>query len=272
MIHNMQILEVERAQGRIAVEVDGTGPLVLCIPGMGESRASFRHLVPRLVEAGHRVAVMDLRGHGDSSVGFEAYDDPAAADDALAVVDALGSGPATIVGNSMGAAAAVLLAAERPEAVDRLVLIGPFVRDHGPALNRLLLRLALARPWGPAVWRGYYASLFGQPRTEDHEAHVARALALLRRPGRWRAFQATARTSHALAEAALPRVSAATLVVMGEKDRDFPDPAAEAEWVAAALRGQCRMIAGAGHYPMTEQPEAVLTLLLPFLAAEASHG
>lgn len=263
---------IECGSGSIAVDTSGEGPLVLCIPGMGESRASFRRLVPGLVAAGYRVAVMDLRGHGDSSLGFEAYDDPAAASDALAVIDALGGGPATVVGNSMGAAAGVLAAAERSSAVNRLVLIGPFVRDHGSAAARVLLRVLLTRPWGPAVWRSYYGSLFGERRPADHDEHVARALALLRRPGRWSAFQATARTSHAAAEAALPQVSAATLVIMGDRDRDFPSPEDEARWVADALRGRHRMIAGAGHYPMAEQPDAVLAAMLPFLASEWADG
>jgi pimeloyl-ACP methyl ester carboxylesterase len=269
-------MEIERENGTVAVEVSGVGPLVVCVPGMGESRASFRHLTPGLVDAGYRVAVMDLRGHGDSSTGFAAYDDPAAAGDVLAIIDALDDAPATVVGNSMGAAAAVLAAAEHGEAVGGLVLIGPFLRDHGSAAAKLLMRLALTRPWGPAVWRGYYGSLFGQQTPADHDEHAQAALGLLQRPGRWSAFQKTARTSHALAEAALPRVSAPTLIVMGEADRDFGDPRAEAAWAAEALRGEVRMIQGAGHYPMGEQPEAVLATILPFLHAihgqEASHG
>lgn len=275
MLRNM-MLEIERDGGTIAVEVTGAGPLVVCVPGMGESRASFRHLTPGLVKAGYRAAVMDLRGHGDSSTSFNSYNDAAAASDVLAIIDRLGAGPATIIGNSMGAAAGVLAAAERPDAVSRLVLIGPFVRDHGPAAGRLLLRLLLARPWGPRVWQSYYGSLFGQQRPTDHDEHVARALALLRRPGRWRTFQKTTRTSHAAAEAALPRVTADVLVVMGDQDRDFGDPEAEARWVAEALHGEHRMIRGAGHYPMGEQPVTVLGLVFPFLHGaadrQASHG
>ncbi len=275
MLHNMSTLRVTREAGWIAVETLGSGPLVLCIPGMGESLASFRHLTPGLVTAGYRVAVMDLRGHGDSSAHFDTYDDPAAAGDALAVIKELGGGPATIVGNSMGAAAAVLAAAQQPEAVERLVLIGPFVRDHGPAIMALLMRLMLARPWGPRVWRRYYASLFGPRRPTDHEEHVDRAIGLLRRPGRWRAFQATTRTSHTPAEAALAKVSTPTLVIMGDGDRDFADPRAEARWVAESLHGTHHMIAEAGHYPMAEQPAAVLDVMLPFLepkSTEVSHG
>lgn len=269
-------MRIERGNGTVAVELAGVGPLVVCVPGMGESRASFRHLTPGLVDAGYRVAAMDLRGHGDSSTGFVAFDDPAAAGDVLAVVDALGDGPAVVVGNSMGAAAAVLAAAQRAEAVRGLVLIGPFLRDHGSAVGRLLMRLALARPWGPLVWRGYYGSLFGQQLPADHDEHVQAALGLLRRPGRWSAFQKTARASHAAAEAALPKVVAPTLIVMGDADRDFTNPQAEAAWAADALRGEVRMIPGAGHYPMGERPEAVLAAVLPFLHTiherEASRG
>lgn len=265
MIRNMKMMTVERDGGTIAVETVGSGPLVVCVPGMGESRASFRHLVPGMVEAGYQVAVMDLRGHGDSSVRFDAYDDPAAAGDILAVIDSLNGTSVAVIGNSMGAAAAVLAAVERPDVIDRLVLIGPFVRDHGSAATRSLMRLLLARPWGPAVWRGYYGSLFGERTPADHNQHVARALALLRRPGRWSAFSSTARTSHARAEAALPEVSAATLVVMGERDRDFSDPTAEAAWIAAALSGKFQIIAEAGHYPMGEQPAEVLNVVVEFL-------
>lgn len=264
MLRNM-ILDVANGAGTVAVEVSGEGPLVLCVPGMGESRSSFRHLTSRLRDAGYRVAVMDLRGHGDSSVSFDAYGDPAVSDDILAVVDALGGGPATVIGNSMGAAAAVLAASARPDAVSGLILIGPFVRNHGSAAGRVLMQLLLARPWGPIIWRGYYGSLFGQKRVSDHDEHVTQALELLRRPGRWRAFQTTARSSHAAAEAALPQVDTATLVVMGEKDRDFPDPEVEARWVATALQGEYTMIHGAGHYPMGEQPDAVSNKILPFL-------
>ena len=252
--------------GSIAVEVRGDGPLVLLVPGMGETRRSFRHLIDPLVDAGFRVAAMDLRGHGDSDVGFGAHDDDAGASDALAVIAALGGGPAVIMGSSMGAAIGVLAAAQRPQAVAGLVLIGPFVRDHGGASSRVLMRLALAGPWGRAVWSGYYGKLFGATRPADHDAHVRETLDRLRDPARWRAFQFTARTSHAPAERTLALVRAPVLVVMGDRDPDFSDPGAEAHWIADVVGGEVVMVPGAGHYPMGEQPEAVLAVALPFLA------
>src|SRR3954463_7847098 len=97
---------LERPEGRIGYDVTGDGPLVVCLPGMGELRSSYRFTVPALVAAGFRVATMDLRGHGDSDATFTAYDDVAAGQDALALVEHLG-GPAVLVGNSMAAGGAV---------------------------------------------------------------------------------------------------------------------------------------------------------------------
>ena len=104
---------LDRGEGRIAYDVTGSGPLVVAVPGMGDLRSTYRHLAPALVDAGFRVATMDLRGHGDSDTTFTAYDDPAAASDIIALIEHLG-GPALVIGNSMGAAAAVIAAAENP--------------------------------------------------------------------------------------------------------------------------------------------------------------
>jgi pimeloyl-ACP methyl ester carboxylesterase len=259
---------LDRGAGRIAYEVGGQGPLVVALHGMGVDRSVFRFTVPALVEAGFRVAVMDSRGHGESDGSFRSYDDEALASDALALVDHLG-GPALLVGNSMGAGAAVIAAAERPSAVAGTVLVGPFVRD--PVVNPLLplmLRLLLWRPWGPAAWRSYYrASYPARPPADfaDHERHLT---ASLRR--HWRGFTRTTRTSHTPARDRLARVSAPSLVVMGTKDRDWPDPRAEARFVASALRAELLLVEGAGHYPMAEFPEIVNPALVAF--ARQVHG
>src|SRR3972149_5757052 len=92
---------LDRPDGRIAYDVVGDGPLVVCVPGMGDPRSVYRFLSPVLVDAGFRVAPLDLRGHGDSDATFRAYDDVAAGRDILALVAELG-GPPIGIGNSMG--------------------------------------------------------------------------------------------------------------------------------------------------------------------------
>ena len=213
-------LFLTRPGGRIGYAIDGSGPLVVCVPGMGDLRSVYRFLAPALVEAGFRVAAMDSRGHGDSDATFASYDDVAAGGDILALVEHLG-GPAVLVGNSMAAGAATWAAAEAPSSVTGLVLVGPFVRNPPTSAVAMLgFRLALLRPWGRAVWKSYYGSQYPGRRPPDLAKHLAWIDAALRLPGHWRSFVATTHTSHAPVEARLSEVNAPVLVVMGERDRD----------------------------------------------------
>jgi pimeloyl-ACP methyl ester carboxylesterase len=256
---------LDRPGGRIAYSLRGEGPLVICLPGMGDVRSVYRFLAPALAEAGFRVAAMDLRGHGDSDVSFDRYDDVAAGGDLVALALHLG-GPAILIGNSMGAAAACWASVEEPQLTAGLVLLGPFVRNgEGNLLGKLMLRLALLRPWGHAVWKTFFQTLYPTRRDAEYQAHLAEVVANLRKPGHWGAFYKTTRTSHDPAMERLDEVRTSVLVVMGEKDPDFPDPAIEARWIADQVKGELLMVPGAGHYPQAEFPELVSPAAVEFV-------
>jgi pimeloyl-ACP methyl ester carboxylesterase len=257
---------LDRGAGRLAYDVRGDGPLVLCVPGMGELRSAYRFTVPALVDAGFRVATLDLRGHGESDDGFESFDDVALAGDILALVDELG-GPALVLGNSMAAGAAVIAVADAPSSIAGVALLGPFVRDPaGGAVMGVVMRALLLRPWGRAAWDSYYRGLFPGRLPADFAEHRGDMTAAFRRGRHWRSFQRTARTSHAPAEARLAEVRCPSLVVMGERDRDWKDAAAEGRFVADALSGELLLVPDAGHYPMAEYPEVVNPRLVAFAA------
>jgi pimeloyl-ACP methyl ester carboxylesterase len=259
---------LQRPEGRIAYDVQGEGPLVVCLPGIGDVRQVYRFLVPGLVGAGYRVATMDVRGHGDSDTTFTAYDDVAAAADVIALVEHL-HGPgekAVLVGNSMTAGSSVWVAAERPDLVAGLVLVGAFVRDgEVSAVQKLLLAVLLRRPWGPTAWGTFLRSLYPAQAPADLPEHLARVAASQRRPGGWAAFKATSRTTHEPARERLGAVAVPALVVMGTKDRDWPDPEAEARWIADQLNGELLLVDGAGHYPQAERPELVTPAVVALL-------
>jgi len=257
---------LSRPEGRIGYEVEGAGPLVVLVPGMGDLRGTYRFLAPALRAAGYRVVATDLRGHGDSDTTFTSYGDVDTAGDLTALIERLGGGPAVIVGNSMAAGAAALCAADHPDLVTGLVLVGPFVRDPQiSAVQRWVLRAAMAPLWAATAWKSYLPKLYAGRRPADFEDYRDRVVASLRRPEYATAFSLTTRTSHAQAEARLGDVTAATLVLMGEDDPDFPDPKAEADWIAQALRGQVVMVPDAGHYPQSQQPESTTAAVLEFL-------
>ncbi len=261
---------LDRGEGRIAYDVTGSGPLVVAVPGMGDLRSAYRHLAPALVDAGFRVATMDLRGHGESDTTFAAYDDPGTASDVTALIEHLG-GPALVIGNSMGAAAAVIVAAESPVLVSGLVLIGPFVRNpSAPAWQRLMFRTMMGGPWARLAWLSYYPSLVPTRKDADYAEHRAAIGAALARPGYGRAFRTTTHVSHAPAEAALSKVSTNVLVMMGTKDPDFPDQQAEAQFIAERLGGSVVMVPDAGHYPQSEFPEVTTPAVVEFARTVAA--
>ncbi len=119
------------AGGQISYETFGSGGrVVVAIPGIGDTRASYRRLAPMLAEADLTVHVMDLRGHGESSADFPSYTSEDIGQDAVALLDALDVHDATLVGNSVGAAASAH-AALGSDRVGRLVALRGFV-GHPP--------------------------------------------------------------------------------------------------------------------------------------------
>lgn len=255
---------LDRPGGRIAFEVTGDGPLILCVPGMGELRSSYRYTIPPLRDAGFRAAAMDLRGHGDSDATFDTYDDVAAGQDALAVIEHLG-GPAIVIGNSMGAGAAVWAAVEQPRSISGLALLGAFVRNTptNPVLMAMF-KLMMWGPWAPRMWSSYLPRLYPGRKPPDFTEHRDAIAASMRRRGHAKAFAATTRTSHAPAAARISDVQCPVLVVMGDKDPDFADPPAEARWIGDHLSAEVLIVPGAGHYPQVEYPEIVNPQLVAF--------
>ena len=240
-----------RPEGRIAYDVTGDGPLVVLVPGMGDLRSTYRFLAPALAAAGHRVVTTDLRGHGDSDATFTSYGDVETAGDLVALLDELG-GPAVVVGNS---------------------LVGPFVRDG--AINgvmKLVFRIATLTPFAAMTWKSYAPRLYAGAKPADLDAYLAEVIASIRRPGYAKAFSLTTRLTHAPAEARIADVTAPVLVVMGELDPDFPDPRAEADWIATTLHAEVVMVPESGHYPQSQRPEIVADAVLGFLTRVAHRA
>ncbi|KGH46670.1 MULTISPECIES: alpha/beta fold hydrolase [Modestobacter] len=262
--------------GTIAYEVTGVGPLVVLAHGMGDSRAAYRFLAPALVAAGYRVAAVDLRGSGESSVGWTSYTRTDIAGDLIALVEHLG-GPAVLVGHSISGGAVTIAAATAPSQVTAVVELAPFTRKQQIALGDLrnarfrrgmrhLLGTALLGSTGQ--WRRYLAVAYPGPKPTDWDARLDQIEAMLREPGRMKALQGMGRTAPTDAGARLADVRCPVLVVQGTLDPDWASPQAEGEAIAAALPpglGRLAMVDGAGHYPHVQFPDQVSALVLSFL-------
>lgn len=261
----------------LAYDLTGDGPLVVLAHGMGDSRHSYRFLVPGLVAAGYRVANVDIRGCGDSSTGWSGYSRTDIAGDLVALVRHLG-GPAVVVGQSISGGAATIAAAAAPDVVTGIVELAPFTRKQSVDLRGLVrvkhhragtLHLATVMMTGSLRSWLAYLDLAIPTKPADWDAERARIEASLRQPERLAVLRAMTKTTPVDAGAQLPHVQCPVLVVEGSADPDWADPRAEGERVVADLPaglGTVAVLDGVGHYPHAEAPEEVLALLLPFLA------
>jgi pimeloyl-ACP methyl ester carboxylesterase len=266
--------------GRIAYEVTGSGPLVVLSHGIGVRRQDYRFLAPMLAQAGYRVASADLRGHGESSLGWASITRTDIAGDLLALTGQLG-GPAVIVGHSISGGAATIAAATRPDLVAGIVEINPFTRTVHYSLGGLLrvrrYRRCLFLLGGTQLFRSLglflrYLDLAYPAKPADYAGYKAALAAKLREPGRMAEFMKTFTSTPADAERQLPHVKCPALVIMGTLDPDFASPQAEGDAIVAAMpdgAGAVAMVDGAGHYPHAQSPGAVAELVIPFLKEHA---
>jgi pimeloyl-ACP methyl ester carboxylesterase len=144
MVHANRI---ELTSGTLHVESNGDplGRLLLCVHGLSANCRSFDRFVPVLIEAGHHVVTMDLRGRGRSEItpaGSYGWDSHVR--DLLEIADHYGANSFDVMGHSMGGFIGMFLAAQYPPRCGRLVLVDAVgapepstLLSVGKSINRL---------------------------------------------------------------------------------------------------------------------------------------
>ncbi|MBN3790386.1 alpha/beta fold hydrolase [Burkholderia sp. Ac-20353] len=115
----LRLHHFEAGAGRPVVFIHGSGP--------GASGFSnFKHNYPAFAAAGYRAIVVDLPGYGQSSKPSDvAYTLDFFVGALRAQLDALGVGPAVLLGNSLGGAIALKYALDYPDSVTGLIMMAP---------------------------------------------------------------------------------------------------------------------------------------------------
>jgi 2-hydroxymuconate-semialdehyde hydrolase len=253
-------------------QAGAAAPPVLLLHGSGPgvtALANWRPIIPA-VAASRRVLAVDQLGFGATATGERrTYGRTAWTGHALALLDTLGIGTVDIIGNSMGGAVALSMAAARPQAVRRLVLMGS-------------MGVAMALPEGlDAVW-GYTPGLEQMRRVIGLFAHnrelVTDELVELRYrasvdpPVRdsWAAMFPAPRQRWvddlALSGAELASITAPVLLVHGRDDRVVPWRSSSAQLVDLLPDARLHVLSGCGHWTMIERTADFLAVVQPFLA------
>ena len=267
---------IERDGVPIAWELYGEGErTVLLIPPwqIVHSRI-WKAQIPYLARH-FRVITFDPPGNGRSGRPVTGYDHDRAAADALAVLDATEAERASLVTLSRSTWQGVILAAERPDRVERLVLTGCALDDAprgGPRFHEAVGDDA--EDWArfnAGYWLAHYREFleffFAQSSNEPHSTKQREdgvAWGLETRPDILIATIDEARCRTPLAEL-LARVRCPTLIVHGTEDR--VRPIVLAERAHAAIAGSVMVpLEGCGHTPNTRDPVRYNLLLREFLA------
>jgi len=225
----------------------GRGPALILLHGLGSSIYTWADVIPALAQD-HDVVAADLPGFGGSDVPDELASSvyPATV---LGLLDRLGISRATLVGNSLGGAVAVVLAARHPERVRRLVLIDSAGYNLEPSKRPMILRLVGSAPVAAAL---------------DAPEKVEEYLAPLARPGATDAVRSLINDRSGFGLPALvSEVRVPTLIVWGRNDRWVP--LADADRFAAAIPGSRKVVLEeCGHVPQEERPAEIVHLLEEF--------
>jgi 3-oxoadipate enol-lactonase len=255
-------------------EEHGTGPeTVVFAHGLLWSGRMFDAQVAELADR-FRCVTFDFRGQGRSEVTADGYDMETLADDAAALIEALGCAPCHFVGLSMGGFIGMRLAARRPELVRSLVLIETSA-DPEPAANVPRYRLlgGIVRLLGtlgmrlvmPRVMRIMFGRTFLHDPAREADRRLWRERGMANRPrGIVRALDGVIGRKPIYDE--LGKIALPTLVMVG--DEDVATVPAKAERIHAAIAGsRLVVIPGAGHTSSVEQPDVVNAALEGFLAS-----
>lgn len=251
---------LERSWGRMHWRVDGgAGPTVVFANSLGTDLRVWDPLLPCLPTA-WRIVRFDKRGHGLSERGGEASVEDHA-EDAAAVIEAVGQGPVAFVGLSVGGLIGQALAAARPDLVAALVLSNSAARVGTPEFWQARIDAVegqgLASIADGIMERWFSASFRATPNLSPWRTMLARTDA-----------EGYAACCRALARADLTastaRLRLPVLAVAGTEDGATPPDLVR---VTADLVPGARfaLIEGVGHIPPVEAPEAMAAHLVAFL-------
>ena len=239
--------EVRVGGGPVRFEAAGEGDPVVFVHGLSGSARWWSRNVRAIAER-HRVYLVDLPGFGSMRHFRQRFELGEAASWLSEWMGAVGVEQAHLVGHSMGGYICLRLAASRPEAVSRLVLVAPAGVPTGRSMFGYL---------GPLLAAARYA-------TPSFLPVLVRDALRMGPTTLWRAAR------ELLAEDVredLQRIEAPTLLVWGQRDTLVP-PAVGDLLREEIPNSRLLVFEGASHVPMFDRPEEFDAVLLAFLAGE----
>jgi len=272
------------------VDFGGEGRPLVMVHGLGGNALNWMDVGPSFAQHHHAVA-LDLAGFGQTPLYARSAALGANADLVTGFVEKVFGEPVMLMGNSMGGHISVLIGADHPELVDRIVLVDPavpgvHVRRPAPSMLGVMAALSVPglaenlldrrmRSLSPEqLVHEVLATVCADPSRLSRaivEAHIqlTRERDALGAQNSRAFLQATRSLGLRMADprfwARARQVKAPVLVVHGELDRLIPLAAAR-ELVRRAPGWKLEVLDGVGHVPMMETPELFIRIVSDWMA------
>ena len=252
------------------------GSTVILLHGVGCSVEFWERNIAALARE-HRVFAVDIVGFGRTDKPEVVYTFELMADFVLDFMNTMDIDKASLVGNSMGGAISLTVAAQAPERVKKIVLVDPvgLGRGQSPVMRLMTLPVignVLTKPGRQGVVRQMQLCLYDPSQASDD--FIDRVTAIGTLPGNQRSFLSLLRETANIAgvkgglvasfSALLKKIKIPILLIWGREDRILP--VAEGE---AAVEGMAdvrlHVMDRAGHLPQIDKPEEFNAAVLDFL-------
>lgn len=253
---------------RVHYSVTGDGPALMLLHGTGgDGYAHWGQLMPALAP-GRRVICPDYAGSGQTRDHGGPLQLDELVEQALAVADACAEARFDLVGYSLGAVVAAVIAARHPARVRRLVLVAGFTggEDSRAALQFGLWRDLIAQDHDLMARFILLTGCSPDWLAAQSEAQLAKRTAMIVKHTRWDGMARQADLDARLdIRAELADIQAPTQVISGSHDQMVP--AALTDALAAGIAGSSRLTLPGGHLLPLEQPRKLAEAILAFVDA-----
>ena len=256
---DQEILEIATGSARLRSRIRGAGRPLVLLPGLGRPAEDLDPLADRLVAGGYRAVQPDPRGCGGSSGPLEALTLHDLAADVAAVIRSATVGKAVIIGHAFGNRIARMVAADWPDLVDTVVLLGCSgkVQPSPEIAEAIRLAQAVETPTNVRA-EAVRAAWYGP----GHDISV------------WMdGWSQPVMKSYLVAAAATDTASwwtagtAAVLIVQGADDVSSPPENGSLLKREIGDRADLVNLPGVGHAGPVEDPDGVAAAILDFLAS-----
>lgn len=262
---------------RLRYVTAGSGPTLVLLHTMRTQLDLFQRVIPTLATR-HRVYAVDLPGHGHSAIPRADYTAEFFMDKIAGFLDRLGIRQAVLVGESIGATAALGLAARRHPGVGAVVAISTYDYDRGrgagrgsalarfffsindvPVLGGTVMRLR-QYPVVKAIFEGGLHRLRSLPsalaremyQVGNRRGHYRAFMSLVHHWPTWEAVRGTYRD-----------IACPVLLLYGDHDWSRPDE--RAETARLIPRAEVQVVENAGHFLSFDAPDEVIHRVTAFV-------